>query len=60
MPRQLPDPIGRVSNSFLPALHEVLINEKILGRPYFHVSDEPGGEAVENYRKARALLRKLA
>jgi hypothetical protein len=45
---------------FLPALHKFLVDEKLLDHSYFHVSDEPGGDAVENYRQARALLRELA
>ena len=46
---------------YLPQLHRFLSEENILGRSFFHVSDEPGGEeALRNYKKARALLRELA
>lgn len=45
---------------FLPALHNFLTEENILNQSYYHISDEPGGQVVENYRKARALLSQLA
>jgi len=45
---------------FLPALDTFLTDENILEQSYFHISDEPGGAVVENYRKARALLNELA
>jgi len=46
---------------FLPALHRFLRQEKLLDRSFFHVSDEPHGDAhIENYRNARAMLRELA
>jgi Glycoside hydrolase 123, catalytic domain len=46
---------------FLPEFHTFLENEKILEDSYFHLSDEPGSaEQVENYRKARKVLRDLA
>ncbi|NLF01199.1 MAG: DUF4091 domain-containing protein, partial [Anaerolineales bacterium] len=45
----------------LPALHRFLEVEGLLGRSYFHVSDEPHGAAhLENYRRARSLLAELA
>jgi len=48
-------------SQFLPALHRFLVAEKLLGKSYFHVSDEPHGEEhLKNYRKARAMLRELA
>jgi len=48
-------------SQFLPALHGFLEKEKLLKNSFFHVSDEPhGGEHLENYRKARNLLRELA
>lgn len=46
---------------YLPQLHQFLIREKILHQSLFHLSDEPhGNEHLENYRKARALLKELA
>lgn len=45
---------------FLPELKKFLDEEQLLDRSFFHVSDEPGKEVIENYRKARDLLKKLA
>ncbi len=46
---------------YLPELEKFLRQEKIFDKSYFHVSDEPhGDEHLENYRKARALLKELA
>jgi hypothetical protein len=46
---------------FLPAFHDFLVDEKALENSYFHLSDEPGSaQHVENYRRARQLLRELA
>jgi len=46
---------------FLPAFHTFLTGEGILDDSYFHLSDEPGsGKHVENYRRARQVLRDLA
>jgi hypothetical protein len=46
---------------FLPAFHQFLTEEDILATSYFHLSDEPGSaQHVENYKRARALLRDLA
>lgn len=46
---------------FLPEFHRFLENEKVLEISYFHISDEPHGEEMlENYKRARALLRELA
>ena len=46
---------------FLPEFHKFLVDEKLLERSFFHVSDEPHGDAhLENYRKARAMLKELA
>jgi hypothetical protein len=48
-------------SQYLPQLKQFLTDEKIIKNSYFHVSDEPHGqEHVENYRKARELLRELA
>ena len=45
---------------FLPQLHGFLLREDLLDRSFFHISDEPGGEVIENYRRAHALLKELA
>ena len=46
---------------FLPELYRFLLEEEILDRSFFHVADEPHGEEhLENYRKARGMLRELA
>jgi len=47
---------------YLPALRKFLDEEHLdPDHTFFHVSDEPGsGEELENYKRARALLRELA
>ena len=45
---------------FLPGLHEFLLEQKLIDHSFFHISDEPRSEAIENYRQAHALLTKLA
>ena len=46
---------------FLPEFHKFLLAEGLLDDSYFHLSDEPGSDQhVENYRKARKVLRELA
>jgi hypothetical protein len=46
---------------FLPEFHRFLTDEKLLENSYFHLSDEPGtGQHVENYKRARQVLRDLA
>jgi hypothetical protein len=46
---------------FLPAFHQFLEQEDLLTHSYFHLSDEPGaGQQVENYKRARQVLRDLA
>ena len=48
-------------SQFLPALERFLREEKLLGRSFFHISDEPhGDEHLANYRAARAMVRELA
>lgn len=48
-------------SQYLPELKEFLVSEKILNKSFFHVSDEPHeAEHLENYRKARAMLKELA
>ena len=42
--------------AFLPELTAFLRAEGILHRCLFHVSDEPNGEQLENYRKARDVV----
>jgi hypothetical protein len=45
---------------FLPAFHDFLTREDLLDHSYFHLSDEPAADHIENYRKARHILRDLA
>jgi len=46
---------------FLPAFHRFLTEENLLAASYFHLSDEPsGGQHIENYKRARKVLRELA
>ena len=47
-------------SQFLPEFKAFLEREKLLGRSFFHVSDEPHKDHLENYRKARALLKEFA
>ncbi len=47
-------------SQFLPQFRAFLMHEGILDKSIFHVSDEPSAEHLENYRKARAMLRELA
>jgi hypothetical protein len=50
----------RFLEQLLPALRQFLEAEGILERSFFHVSDEPGPDHLENYRAAREMLRELA
>jgi hypothetical protein len=45
---------------FLPEFKAFLDREKLLGHSYFHLSDEPSAEHIDDYRKARQILRDLA
>ena len=45
---------------FFPEFKAFLDREKLLEGSYFHLSDEPGHEHIEDYRKARQILRDLA
>jgi hypothetical protein len=45
---------------FLPELYDFLQAEGILEYSHFHLSDEPHGDMIEDYRAARELLRELA
>lgn len=46
---------------YLPELHRFLVKEDLLDASFFHLSDEPhGDEHLENYRRARQMLRELA
>ena len=48
-------------SQFFPALERFLKREKLMRGSYFHISDEPhGAEHLENYKKARALVKELA
>lgn len=45
-------------NAFLPELVKFLKSKKLQDSVYFHCSDEPNLDNIENYRKAVTLLRK--
>jgi hypothetical protein len=46
---------------FLPELKAFCVEERILKTSYFHISDEPHGDAARgNYVNARALVKELA
>jgi hypothetical protein len=45
---------------FFPEFKAFLDREKLLDGSFFHLSDEPGAEHIEDYRKARQILRDLA
>ena len=47
-------------SQFLPAFHEFLLSEGIFEQSFFHLSDEPHGEQIVDYRAARAVLAELA
>jgi len=51
----------RFLEQFLPEFKQVLVDEGMLERSLFHCADEPDGDVqLEDYRKARSLLRDLA
>ncbi len=50
---------GEFLRQFLPALVAVLEEEEIKECTYFHISDEPRPEHLENYRYARDLVQPL-
>lgn len=45
---------------FLPAFHEFLLAEEIFDQSFFHLSDEPHGDQIVDYKAARAVLAELA
>lgn len=45
---------------FMPEFKSFLEREGILASSFFHVSDEPGKDHHDDYRKARQLLREVA
>ncbi len=47
-------------SQYLPSLHRFLTAEKILDKSFFHVSDEPYRDHLENYNKAREILKGFA
>jgi hypothetical protein len=48
-------------SQFIPVFKQFLEEEGIFDKSLFHCADEPDGEAqIEDYRKARALLRQFA
>ncbi len=50
----------RFLGAYLPALKRFLDREGILESSYFHVSDEPHRDHLDNYKTARAMLHELA
>ncbi len=46
--------------AYLPALRRFLDREGLIDHSIFHVSDEPHGEQIAAYRKARKVLTELA
>ncbi|MBN1490117.1 MAG: DUF4091 domain-containing protein [Phycisphaerae bacterium] len=55
------DTYRKFLTQFLPQFKQVLEDEKVLDRSLFHCADEPDGDVqIEDYRKARTLLRELA
>ncbi|MBZ4187336.1 DUF4091 domain-containing protein [Niabella beijingensis] len=59
LPAMSPVYIGFLEQ-YLPQLHAFLVKERLLEDSYFHLSDEPWSEHVDNYKKARAVLHRLA
>lgn len=47
-------------SQYLGELHNFLKSHGLMSRSYFHVSDEPMTQVLEDYRAARNLLRELA
>ncbi|WP_288881709.1 DUF4091 domain-containing protein [Pedobacter panaciterrae] len=45
---------------YLPEFHRFLKKENVLDDSYFHLSDEPGSEHIQNYKRARKILQELA
>jgi len=54
------DVYRRFLSQYLPALYRFLKAEKMLDCSFFHVSDEPYGAIINNYRAVRALVAELA
>lgn len=46
--------------AFLPQLIDTLKNEGLFEKCYFHLSDEPTEENLENYKSVRAIFKKYA
>ncbi len=49
----------RFLEAFLPRLVEVLRQEGMEERTFFHISDEPGAAQLESYARAKALVQPL-
>jgi hypothetical protein len=47
-------------SQFLPQFKAFLLHEGLMDQSIFHLSDEPGAEHLDNYRRARAMLKELA
>ncbi len=50
----------RFLEQLLPALHRFLVKEGLAGRSFFHLSDEPRGHHLDNYRAARSMVKEIA
>lgn len=50
---------ARFLSDFLPELQEVLIQEEMIHSTYFHISDEPGGDVLDDYRTAKDMVEPL-
>lgn len=48
----------RFLSAFLPALSLFVTENKLTDKVFFHISDEPGLEHIENYKKASNILKK--
>lgn len=55
------DTYRKFLEQFLPKFRDVLAEEKVLDKSFFHCADEPDGpEQSADYRKARAMLKEIA
>lgn len=55
------DTYRKFLEQLLPQFRDVLAEEKVLEKSFFHCADEPDGpEQTADYRKARAMLKEIA
>ncbi len=45
---------------FLPEFHRFLQSNRLVEQSFFHLSDEPGKDDLQNYKEARNILKELA